>query len=322
MSAFRRYREAELPRRAYIPSVPVAVFCALGGALCWSLAGVLVRMTSEIDPWQIIFYRSIAVAICCGFWLAATYRSRFFAMVAEAGSSGVIAGIAVGLAGLTFIIAIFYTTVAQAIFMVGLSPFAAAIIGRIMLREYVGAATWIAMSIALSGLGIMLLGGPRGATLIGSAFALYSALCFAVYSVLLRWGKRTDMSVAIVWNAFFLILLAAAIIAFPTPLRTHSGLSAFAIGWWNFAIVATMGVVQLSAGLILFTIGSRTLPAAQLALIALLEPVLSPVWTYLIVSEIPATATIVGGGVIVLAIIFQVLMRRPAPTARNVARNY
>jgi drug/metabolite transporter (DMT)-like permease len=301
----------------------------LAGATCWSLGGVLVRLTDGIDAWQVVFYRSVVVLVVISFWIWSVHGSQSFAVVRRAGWTAAIAGIAAGLAGLSFVAALFYTTVAQAVFMLGIAPFCAALLGWWILRERVLGATWMGMLIALVGLGIMLVGGPGGGSFVGSILALYAAFAFACYSVLLRWGQKTEMVVAQIWNALFLIPFTGLFLLLPTPLRDTSGFGALAIGWDNVPPVVFMGVVQLSLGMILFTRGSRGVPAAQLVLLTLIEPILGPVWAWLVVGEVPAAATVVGGGVILSAIAVQVLLsgrRRGqfvhSPTAGHLEPNH
>jgi drug/metabolite transporter (DMT)-like permease len=279
-----------------------------GGAVCWSLGGALVRLTDGIDAWQIIFYRSVTLLVCLGLWLAFRFGRSLRAHMAAAGLNAAIAGIAVGTAGLTFVASLFYTTVAQAIFMVGVTPFLSAILGLWVLRERIPAVTWIAMTVALIGMGIIFsgAGGSPGA-FTGTALAIYSAFCFSCYAVLLRWGHKTEMSAALIWNALYLIAVSGAVLMLPTGLRSGSGLGAFDVDAWNLALIAIMGAVQLTLGLILFTIGSRSVPAAQLSLIALVEPVLSPLWAWLAADELPPIWTFVGGAVILSAIAVQAL---------------
>lgn len=281
---------------------------AFAGAVCWSLGGALVRLTSGVDAWQIIFYRSATVLACMVLWLAWRFGARLPHLLLAAGSNGVIAGVLVGTAGLTYVAALFYTTVAQAIFMTGISPFLSALLGWWILRERVPAITWLAMTMALVGMGLIFAASPSGGAIVGTALAIYSALCFSCYAVSLRWGQKAEMSVALIWNALFLIVIAALAILLPTGLRATHGFADFAVGWWNLAMIAIMGVVQLSVGLILFTIGSRSVPAAQLSLIALTEPTLSPVWAWLVAKEVPSPWTLAGGAVILAAIIIQALV--------------
>src|SRR5262245_24345017 len=187
------------------PNYLVSVVLGVLGASCWSLGGALVRLTHGIDAWQIIFYRSLTLLVCMLIWLAAVYGKAMWRRIADGGVEAIVAGVAWGMAGLAFLASLLHTTVAQAIFMVGLSPFLSAIIGYWILRGRVSGITWVAMSMALAGMAIMLIGNLGTGSLIGTALAIYSAFCFSCYSVLLRWGQDTDMSVALIWNALFLI---------------------------------------------------------------------------------------------------------------------
>ena len=295
----------------------------VAGATCWSLGGALVRLTDGIDVWQIIFYRSLTVLVCMAVWLGIRFGAGVFHRMGDAGLNAVIAGVAVGTAGLTFVASLFYTTVAQAIFMVGVAPFLSAMLGFWILRERIPPVTWAAMTIALAGMGIIFYGNRGGGAFTGSLLALYSAFCFSCYAVLLRWGQRTEMSVALIWNAIFLVLVTGLVLLLPTGLRDSVGFGSLAIGWWNAAIVFVMGAVQLTLGLALFTVGSRSVPAAQLSLIALVEPTLSPLWAWLVSKELPPVWTFVGGAVIVLAIVIQALFSatRESRHARRQRRN-
>jgi len=288
-------------------SYGAGVLFAAAGAACWSMAGGLVRLTHGIDAWQIVFYRSSVVLVCMLVWLGLRFRSELAWRARDAGVNAVIAGVAIGTAGLVFIIAMFYTTVADAVFMTGVSPFLSAILGLWILRERIPAVTWLAMCVAMLGMGIIFYGNAGGGAFVGTLLALYSAFCFSCYAVMLRWGQRTDMSVALIWNAIYLMLVVGLVILLPTPLRPTHGIADFAIGWRNFGLTFVMGAMQLTLGLILFTIGSRSVPAAQLALIALVEPTLSPLWAWLASGELPPIWTFIGGAVIVAAIVIQAL---------------
>ncbi|MGH6875252.1 MAG: EamA family transporter, partial [Aestuariivirgaceae bacterium] len=130
---------------------------------------------------------------------------------------------------------------------------------------------------------------------------------FSCYSVLLRSGQKTDMTASIVWNAVFLIVFSGAVLVLPTDLREGGGFGDFAVGWRNLAVITAMGAVQLSLGLALFTKGSKTVPAAELALLALIEPMLAPIWVWAAFGEVPAAATLIGGAVILSALVYRTL---------------
>jgi DME family drug/metabolite transporter len=133
--------------------------------------------------------------------------------------------------------------------------------------------------------------------------------------VLLRWGQHTDMTASIVWNGLFLILFAGVVLFVPNPLRDGiSGIEALAVGWWNFLVIVAMGVIQLSLGLVLFTRASKTVPAAELALLSLAEPMMSPLWVWLAYGEVPATSTLVGGGVILIALVYRIVATATGPS--------
>jgi drug/metabolite transporter, DME family len=293
--------------RAKQYSYGAGVLFVAAGAACWSLGGALVRLTDGIDVWQIIFYRSLTVLICMGLWLGFRFRGTLTRHMAEAGVNAVIAGVAVGTAGLTFVASLFYTTVAEAIFMVGVAPFLSALLGFWILKERIPPITWVAMTVALAGMAVIFYGNRGGGAVTGTLLAIYSAFCFSCYAVLLRWGQKTQMSVALIWNAIYLLLVSGLVLLLPTGLSEAAGPGAFAIGWRNFGAVFLMGAVQLTLGLLLFTAGSRSVPAAQLTLIALVEPVLSPLWAWFVSRELPPVWTFIGGAVIVGAIVIQAL---------------
>ncbi len=190
------------------PSHGLGIVFVLLAASCWSLGGFFTRATNGIDPWQIVFYRSWVALLIIGGFMAFRHGSRLSVVFREAGFNAAVAGVALGLAGLSFLLSLFHTTVAQSVFMVGIAPFCSALLGWWILRERVSKATWIAMVAALAGLGIMLWGTTlRGFS--GSVLALYSAFSFSCYGVLLRWGQHTDMNASIVWNALFLICFSS-----------------------------------------------------------------------------------------------------------------
>ena len=292
--------------RAGSRNVNFGFILTLLGACCWSFGGLFVRTTSDIDAWQIIFYRSWVVLVITGGYMALRYRSGLGPVFRAAGINALIAGVALGLAGLLFMLSLFYTSVAQAVFMGGIAPFTSALLAWWMLGERVKRPTWTAMVVALFGLATMLW-GTAGGGLNGSMLALLSAFCFSCYSVLLRSGQKTEMTASIVWNVVFLILFSGAVLVLPTGLREWGGLGDFAIGWRNLAVTIAMGLVQLSLGLALFTKGSKTVPAAELALLALAEPMLAPIWVWAAFGEIPAASTLAGGAIILSALAYRSL---------------
>ena len=300
--------------RAYVLGV---VLVLLAGT-CWSSGGVLFRLVEDAEVWQVVFYRSFTLAVAMVFVIPAFNRGRFFSVLWEAGFGGAVCGFCIATASFSFLIALNYTTVANAVFMLAAMPFFGAFLGWWILSERVRANTWIAMAIACVGLFVMVFSSFQAGGLVGSILAMYAAFAAACFTVLLRWGQDIDMMPAIFNAGLFGMLFGGVLILFPSPWSDQYGPQMFLISWSDFMYCAAMGFGQLALGLVLFTIGSRTIPAAELTLLSLSEPLLAPVWVWLVVGEVPAILTLIGGAVLMLALIYQALSgarrkRIPAP---------
>ena len=189
------------------------------------------------------------------------------------------------------------------------APFMAAILGWIFLREIVRKATWVAILFAIAGIGIMVQDKTQvGAALLGNLAALGSAFGFAVFTVALRWGRSGDMLPAVFLSGIFAIFITSSICLL-------SGLS-FQISVNDTSISMGMGIFQVGTGLVLYTLGSKTLPAAELTLLSLAEVLLGPLWVYLFLNEVATLNTLLGGLVLLLAIAGNAISgarRKPPP---------
>ena len=286
---------------------------ALAGAF-WSTGGILVRWVEGANAWQIIFYRSVALALTLLLIVALRHRGRVVAAFAGIGGAGFLAGVCLSGGFVGYVLALHYTSVANAVFMLGTAPFFAAILGRWFLREEVRRATWLAMTLALSGVAVMVAGSLVIGTVTGNLLALGASLSFAGYNVLLRRGRANDMMPCVVVAG-----LVAAVISAPAVVATSAdpGLfGGFLIGARDFALCLAMGTFQVGLGLTVFTLGARHVPAVELALLSMSELVLAPLWVWLAVNEVPSAFTLAGGAIVMTAIAFQALSgarRRRAP---------
>lgn len=188
------------------------------------------------------------------------------------------------------------------------APFMAAVLGWIVLREPVRTATWVAIVIAIGGIAIMVADKSGSIALKGSLAALGSALGFAVFTVALRWGRTGEMLPAVFLSGLFAIAITLMIcisLGITVVLSPTDG-----------GIAMGMGVFQVGAGLILYTLGSRSLPAAELALLSLAEVLLGPLWVWLFLGETASVNTLIGGMVLLSAIAGNALSgkrRKPPP---------
>jgi drug/metabolite transporter (DMT)-like permease len=282
-----------------------AGFVLLAGLL-WSLGGVLVKLVESADSLQIVLWRSLFVIPVVAAFMAV--RGADLASLHAVGWNGVLGGLCLAAAFVTFVTALTLATVASAVFVLATIPFMAALLGRMILGEPVHRSTWLAMAVA--GLGVAVIAAPGLGTgrLAGTLLALASCLSFALFSVALRRGRALDGTPSLLIAA----VMAAGLCALVLLLGRGPG--ALAIGRHDLLACAVMGIVQIGCGLIAFTLGSRNLTAADLTLLAQTEVVLAPVWAWLVVGEVPAFWTMVGGAIVLAAVMAQAVagMRRSA----------
>jgi drug/metabolite transporter (DMT)-like permease len=294
----------EAPTISYFSGV---VLVLLAGAF-WSTMGLGIRLIEEANVWQILFYRSIALAtfLLC----IITIRSRYSPLhaIRSAGFAGAIGGIGLVFAFAGGIYAIQTTTVANAMFLFAAAPFLAAVAGWLILRERVRRATWIAMVFAIVGVVIMVINGFAAGRMAGNISALVSAAGFAVFSIALRWGKLEDMLPAVFLAGVFAIVIAGTICQF-------AGFG-FEIPRNDIGIALSIGVFQVGMGLVIYTIGSRVVPAGELVLLSMTEVLLGPVWVWIFIGETVSFYTLLGGAILMLAIAGNAisgLRRKPVP---------
>ena len=296
------------------PSAPVAdvrrprsrratgVALVLGAGALLSLSGIALRNMESAGGGQIIFYRSLAFAATVFLWLAFHYRARVLRAFAKVGKAGLIVGLSLGLGSICYVYALLLTTVANALFIISAAPFMAALLGWMVLRERVRPTTWATMAVALAGIAIMVFDGVRGGRLLGNLVAFGTPVSFAIMLVALRRAGDRDMIPA--------ICLAGVVGA----VAGFSMSDSLAISRHDLALCIFLGVVQYGGGFVLLTLGARYLPAAEVALLSLVETVLAPLWVWIGVDEVPTLLTLTGGVVVLLAVVVQTLagMRLPA----------
>jgi len=281
-------------------------FVFFAGVL-WSTVGLGIRLIEDAGVWQILLYRSAALSAFLFAVLKLRNGGNPLDHVRRAGLPGVIAALALVAAYSGAITAIQETSVANAMLLFASAPFLAAILGRVVLGEAVRRATWAAMAVPLAGIAVMVADKTGAGALRGNLAGLGSALGFAVFTVALRWGKSTEMLPAVFLSGLFGVAITATIcIATGTALIVSAP---------DAGVAIAMGVLQVGAGLVLYTLGSRTVPAAELALLSMAEVLLGPVWVWLFLGETASANTVLGGAILLAAIAANALsgIRRKPP---------
>ena len=266
----------------------------MAAGVFWSFMALGIRLIEDGTLWQILFYRSIALTAFLFLLISVRSGGRPVPVIVQSGWAGVIGGFSLFLAFSGAIYSIQNTNVANAIILFAAAPFMAAILGMVLLKEKVQRSTWIAMGFAIIGITVMVIDGFSVGQASGNIAALASALGFAMLTIALRWGKVRDMLPAIFLSGVF-----SSIIGGFFCLTTDAGL---VMSGKDTTIALSLGVFQLGVGLSLFTIGSKVVPAAELALLSMTEVVLGPVWVWLVLNESTSIETLLGGLVLLMAI--------------------
>jgi len=287
---------------------PRGVMLVILAGVCWSTMGLGIRFMEVANVWQILFFRSCALVPFLFLVISFRSRGKPFAMIRKSGAAGVVGGLGLIFAFSGGIYAIQATSVANAMFLFAAAPFFAAILGRLILNEGVRRATWIATIVALIGIAMMVGEGISLGHMGGNISALVSALGFAVFTIALRWGKLEEMMPTVFLGGVFALVI--------------SGIVCFSAGYTfdipanDIWIALALGVFQVGLGLTIYTIGSKTVPAAELALLSMTEVVLGPFWVWLVLGETAGMYTLLGGVVLLAAIIGNALSglrRNPTP---------
>ena len=282
----------------------VAIPIVLIAGIFWSFGPYVVRHIDqpEIVPWQYLFTRGIVIFLLLNLYLILEEGLSFYKNYLKIGFSGLIGGIGLGGAMITFIWSITNTTAAITLLCLAAMPFITALLGFLFLREKISFTVWIAIIIAALGIFIMALGNSEKNSLIGLIFGLISAFGFSIFSVSLRWRKSTPKFTTVAIAGLFCCLFSSVIIFMNEANFLSSGK--------NEALFATHGTL-VCLGLILYSIGSKTIPAADLTLLSLTEVIGGIFWVWLPwlgINEVPSTNTIIGGFFIFMSIFYYSLI--------------
>ena len=270
-----------------------AVLMVVAGGFFLSTLGIGTRLMDNAEGLQIVFYRAVGQAVFMALFLLYRQAGSFAAAFKIGSKQTLLASVFMSLASLTLVFSLVRTTVANTMFIVSLAPLITALLAWMILGEKVRAKTWVAIAVAVFGVIIMVNGSVSAEGVGGILLALSMAVFYSLFVVTVRAGRDSDMLPVNFWSAVLLIL---SIPLFSTDLD---------ISQQDLIICLLLGVAQTGLGVVLIISGSKIVPAAQVTLLAMLEVVLSPVWVWLGVGEVPSSTSLLGGGIIFAAILYQ-----------------
>ncbi|MBO6493833.1 MAG: DMT family transporter [Pelagibacteraceae bacterium] len=278
----------------------LAILTVLLAGIFWSFGALVVRYIEDARsvPWQYLFFRGLTIFVILNLYLFLKEGKSFTKNYKKVDLSVVIGGMGFATAFMGFIWSITHTSVAITLLMLAAMPFITAILGYIFLKEKVSFTTLTAIIIAAVGVIFMAYSSNKLGTLFGLMLGLLSALGFSIGSVTLRWNKKTPTFTTVALAGLF-----CAIISFVLLIFNEDN---FFTTFRNSSLSALHGTL-VCTGLILYSIGSKSLPAADLTLLSLTEVLGGIFWVWLPIfgiNEVPTANTIIGGFIITLAILY------------------
>ena len=277
-----------------------AIIIVLIAGLFWSFGPLVVRYidNAHLIPWQYLFFRGSVIFLVLNIYLFLAEGQKFINNYNKIGLSGLIGGVSLGIANISFILSITTTTAAVTMMMLATQPFVAAILAYIFLKEKISKTTLIAITIAAAGIIFMSFDSEGEGSLFGLVNGLLSSLGFAGFTVSLRWRKRTPKFTTVAIAGIFCAAVAILVLLFND--------SNIFISLKNSSLSALHGFL-VCTGLILFSMKSKYLPATDLTLLSLTEVLGGIFWVWLPwfgINEVPSVNTLIGGAIIIFAIIF------------------
>ena len=278
----------------FLYKIPGYILLLFGG-FCLSWGGFIIRSFEEASVWQILLLRSIFFMIALMIFLIATYKKNTIKIIHDAGFPAVLGGIVMSLSFIAFVVSMSITTVANVVFIISTQTMFLAIFGYFYLKEKVSLISFFSILLAMLGITIMVGDSLSTGSFLGNIVALAIPINFSILVMIIRKNKNLDMVPAIFYSGIFSIIYGL-ILSESFVFTSHDIIMGF-----------FLGVPQLAFGFICITIGSRTTPSTTIGLLMLTETLFAPVWVWLFLNEIPPLGVIIGGSVIISAIILKSL---------------
>ena len=283
-------------------AVPVVLFAGI----LWSFGPLVVRYMDSPSqvPWQYIFGRGLTIFILLNLYLYFEEGIKFWKNYLKIGKSGILGGSGLGIAMISFIYSITNTTAAITLLCLAAMPFFTALLAFIFLKEQISLNVWISIIIATIGIIIMAIGNTEENSLIGFIFGITSSIGFSVFSVTLRWRRETPKFTTVAFAGLFCFVFAAIMILIKNQVFFSTS--------YNSTLFSLHGIL-VCLGLILYSIGSKAIPAAELTLLSLTEVIGGIFWVWLPllgINEVPDTNTVIGGFFLFISLFYYSLIMK------------
>ena len=273
-------------------------FLVFLGACTLSFGGLIVKSFEGANLWQILFWRSVFFSIVVLIFIIINYKKNFFNSIYKIGLPGLFGGIVLSCGYAGYVFAMYNTTVANANFIIQTQTIFLAIFGYIFLKEKISILTITSIVLAFSGIFLMLGGSLNSGQMIGNIAAFIMPISFAVLILTVRKYPNVDM----------------------IPLQLIAGIGAIILGYlfssqiivssYDIFLGFIAGFFQVGLGFIFITVGAKTTPSALVGIIMLTEAILGPLWAWLFINETPPLVVLVGGSIVLFAVVLQFFNRK------------
>ena len=265
------------------------------GAVSLSFGGLIVKSFEGSTLWQILFWRSFFFIIVISIFLLISYKKTVFSALYKSGLPGLVGGVILSIGFASYVFAMYETTVANANFIIQTQTLFLAIFGYVFLKEKISKLTFTCIVIAVFGILLMLGDSVSPGQMTGNLVAFIMPISFAILILIVRKFPEVDMIPLQLVAGIFATLIGLAMS--PTIIISSN----------DIFLGFLAGFFQVGFGFIFITIGARSTPSAFVGIIMLTEAVLGPLWAWLFVNENPPISVLIGGSIVISAVIIQFL---------------
>ena len=270
-------------------------FLVFLGAVSLSFGGLIVKSFEGSTLWQILFWRSFFFIIVISIFLLISYKKTVFSALYKSGLPGLVGGVILSIGFASYVFAMYETTVANANFIIQTQTLFLAIFGYVFLKEKISKLTFTCIVIAVFGILLMLGGSVSPGQMTGNLVAFIMPISFAILILIVRKFPEVDMIPLQLVAGIFATLIGLAMS--PTIIISSN----------DIFLGFLAGFFQVGFGFIFITIGARSTPSAFVGIIMLTEAVLGPLWAWLFVNENPPISVLIGGSIVITAVVIQFL---------------